>query len=114
MRMWIRALVALVALSSLTGCSEFMVQRSPGEKLYRKECSSCHGIDGGGHTVRYMGNQWANLLDDAWKYGGDRQTIEATLEEGVVWEHPSYEELSREELRAVANWVLELRGESAP
>lgn len=95
------------------GCGELIPKRSPGEKLYRKHCADCHGVNGGGHTIRYMGNPRANLTDGSWKYGGgDRIAIQETVRQGLVERHPaSLQRLDTEQVKAIADWVLKLGGE---
>lgn len=103
-------LVVAAALAlPLAGC----VERSPGEVLYRKHCADCHGLDGAGNTPRYMGNQWANLVDGAWKSGsGDEYSIAGVIREGIFGQMPANDTLSDEEVRAIVDWVLYMRGET--
>lgn len=44
------ALVSLVAAIGLGGCRQWQPApgASPGEDLYRKNCVTCHGVNGGG------------------------------------------------------------------
>ena len=106
-------LLLVGALLFVCGCGDLFVKRSPGEKLYRKNCADCHGLDGKGHTIRYMGNPNANLADSSWKYGGgDSVAIQNVLFQGLVERHPSsLQKLQSNEVKAIAGWVLELRGE---
>ncbi len=105
------ALLALLGLAT-TGCDLFE-PKDPGERVYRKLCSSCHGVDGRGNTVRYMGNAWADLTDSSWKTFGDDGSIETTIREGVFGEMPARPELTREEMRALLRYLRKLRGETA-
>lgn len=102
---------ALLALA-IGGCNSIAPRRSPGEKLYRKYCGDCHGIDAGGHTVRSMGHPYANLRDDMWKHGGDAPGLERTIREELVFQHPSFQQISGQELRQIVDHVLALRGEN--
>ena len=103
------AVAALCLAPVLAGC----VQRSPGETLYRKHCADCHGIDGSGNTPRYMGNQWANLLDDSWQdAAGDEYSLARVVREGVFAKMPGNAELSDAEVREIVGWVFHLRGET--
>ncbi|HSM15351.1 MAG TPA: cytochrome c [Thermoanaerobaculia bacterium] len=107
------ALLALVPalLAALSGC-DLILQRSEGEKLWRKHCAECHGIDGSGNTPRYMGDAWADLRDDAWRVGGDRSSIENVVREGVFARMPGYnEKLSSAEIRLIIDYLYQLRGE---
>jgi cytochrome c oxidase cbb3-type subunit 3 len=97
------------ALPLLAGC----VERSLGETLYRQHCAACHGLDGSGNTPRYMGNNWANLLDGSWKSGaGDEFSIQAVVREGVFGQMPANDSLTDDEVQAIVDWVFYLRGES--
>ena len=112
-----RLMVALATgiVVSVLGCGGLIPERSTGEKLYRKHCADCHGLDAAGHTVRYMGNPKADLTDDSWKYGGgDSAAIRETVRGGVVELHPlSLQRLDKQELEEIADWVVQLRGESS-
>ena len=100
----------------VVACDAMLVKRSTGEKLYREHCASCHGLDARGHTIRYMGNPRANLTDDDWKYGGGASVaIQSVVLQGLVERHPSsLQRLQTKEVKEIANWVLQLRGESSP
>lgn len=93
------------------GCEDLLPQRTAGEKLYRKHCADCHGLDAGGQTVRHMGDQYANLRDNMWRHGGSGKEMIYTLQNQLVFRHPTWDELSPEEIRRIVNHVLKLRGE---
>jgi mono/diheme cytochrome c family protein len=109
------ALLFVGSLLLAIGCDNVLVKRSAGEKLYRQKCASCHGLDAKGQTVRYMGSPRANLRDNDWKYGGgDSVAIQTVLLQGLVERHPaSLGKLQTGEVKEIADWVLELRGESS-
>lgn len=107
-RQWAALLALLMAASA---CNEVMPRRSAGEKLYRKHCAECHGLDAMGHTVRYMGNNYANLRDDMWRHWGDAEGMQQTLRGGLVFLHPTYDKLTDQELRQITDHILRLRGE---
>lgn len=100
------ALVGFAALS-LAACEE----RSLGERVWRRDCASCHGIDGAGNTIGYMSDAAADLLDNRWKYGGDPGSVREVVIEGVFAKMPANPDLTAEELDAVVEWLYELRGE---
>jgi len=104
-----RAGLALLALAPLAtaGCE----QRSLGERVWNRECASCHGIDAAGNTIGYMSDGNADLMDNSWKYGGDPETIREVITEGVFAKMPANPDLSPEELDAVIDWLYKLRGE---
>lgn len=109
-------LVALLLPGALLlglGCGDLVPKRSTGEKLYRKYCADCHGLDGAGQTIRYMGNPRADLTDGSWKSGGgDSVAIQQTVRQGLVERHPaSLQRLDQGQVKEISDWVLELRGE---
>ena len=84
-----------------------------GAQVYQQNCAGCHGIDGSGNTPRYMGNNWANLLDNSWKSGGgDEYSIATVVREGVYGQMPANTELSDEEITQIVDWLYTLRGET--
>lgn len=101
------ALVVVAALGT-AACEE----RSLGERVWRRDCASCHGIDAAGNTIGYMSDGNADLLDDYWKYGGDAGAIREVVTEGVFAKMPANPDLSPEELDAVVEWLFKLRGET--
>ncbi len=103
---------AALLATACDSVEDFFVKRPPGEKLYRKLCAECHGLDGAGNTPRGMGNPNNDLTDPFWKYGGDSGSIERIVREGVFGEMPAHPELSGEQLRTVVDHVLKLRGET--
>ena len=105
-----RPTLAVALLASLaSGC----VERTPGETLYREHCAHCHGVDGSGNTPRYMGDEWANLLDGSWQnVEGDEYSLARVVREGVFAKMPGNAELTEDEVREIVNWVLYLRGET--
>jgi cytochrome c oxidase cbb3-type subunit 3 len=50
--------------------------RQIGERLFLTYCSQCHGSDAGG------GRGFPNLTDNDWLYGGDPETIKASITNG--------------------------------
>lgn len=112
---WV-TLLLVGCLLPVLACDEMLVKRSTGERLYRENCADCHGLDAAGHTIRYMGVPRANLTDDDWKYGaGDSVAIQSVVLQGLVERHPaSLQRLETKEVKEIANWVLQLRGESNP
>lgn len=105
-------LMAAPLAAALGGCDDLFV-RDPGERLWRKLCAECHGLDGAGNTPRFMGNAAADLTDDYWKsFGGDRYGWESAVREGVFGQMPAFDQLSREEMKALLDHLARLRGES--
>lgn len=111
----LRAPVLFAALLSfgtiLAACHELR-SRSPEERLWRKFCADCHGLDGRGNTPKYMGNPAADLTDDYWKsFSGDRYGWEQAIREGIPGQMPPNDQLSDEEVRLILRYLAELRGE---
>lgn len=84
-----------------------------GATVYLDNCASCHGDAGEG--LRDLG---APVLNDAiWLYGGDAETIEATVRNARFGVMPSWSEtyraasgLTQAEINAVAAYVHQLGG----
>lgn len=106
--------LALSAVVTLSACKEVFPRRSEGEKLYRKHCAECHGLDAAGNTPGYMGNAYADLRDDVWKTGGDSDSMQSVVRNGVFAKMPKFDRLSAKEVRLVVDYVRELRGEKKP
>lgn len=85
--------------------------QSDGEKLWRKHCADCHGLDGSGNTPRYMGTPGADLRDAAWQFGSDRSSVENVVREGIFGQMPAFDQLSNAEMRALLDYFYKLRGE---
>jgi mono/diheme cytochrome c family protein len=105
------AVFAALAAIALAGCNELFA-KSPGERLWRKHCAECHGLDGSGNTPGYLGEVYADLLDNTWRTATpDRGSIDALVREGVFGKMPAFDQLSREEMRDLLDYLGELRGE---
>jgi mono/diheme cytochrome c family protein len=104
-------LLAFFALLA-SGCDLFE-PKDPGERVYRRLCSSCHGLDGRGNTARYMSNEWADLTDSSWKEYGDDGSIERIVREGIFGKMPAHDEISGEEMRALLGYLHQLRREAS-
>lgn len=75
-----------------------------GERIFMNNCSQCHGSDAQGSKG------FPNLTDTDWLYGGDADTIKATLTKGRAGNMPPMAAAvgSPEEVRNVAHYVLSL------
>jgi mono/diheme cytochrome c family protein len=87
-----------------------VLKRSPGEKVWRKHCAECHGVDGAGNTPGYMADTYADLRDDLWRAGGNDGAFESVITGGVFGKMPPTQ-LTPGEIRAVVAYIHELRGE---
>jgi mono/diheme cytochrome c family protein len=104
-----RVLTGAIATTLLTaGCGP----KDPGERVWGRKCSACHGRDGRGDTRFAKGRPFANLTDDAWKHGGDLASIRRLIEDGDPRSPmpPFRDRLSSEDIDAVSAHVLELWG----
>lgn len=75
-----------------------------GERLFLTYCAQCHGSDARGSKG------FPNLTDKDWLYGGDPETIEATILHGRNGQMPPMAVAlgSDKEVENVANYVLSL------
>jgi len=80
------------ALATFGACDKIFPHRSPGERLYLDNCADCHGVDGRGNTAREMGQPYADLTDDVWKFGGDDAAIATAIREGSFGLMPGFQE----------------------
>ncbi|MCA1926618.1 MAG: cytochrome-c oxidase, cbb3-type subunit III [Thiobacillus sp.] len=76
-----------------------------GRNLYLTYCSQCHGSDATG------ARGFPNLTDHDWLYGGDPDTLKATITDGRSGMMPALgEALGPQGTKEVANYVLSLSG----
>ncbi len=79
--------------------------RALGERLFLNYCAQCHGSSAQG------GKGFPNLTDNDWLYGGDPETIKATITGGRMGVMPALgAALGPEGVREVAAYVRSLSG----
>ena len=79
--------------------------RAIGKNLFLTYCSQCHGSDAAG------ARGFPNLTDGDWLYGGEPETIVATITDGRAGVMPALgEALGPDGTKEVANYVLSLSG----
>lgn len=80
--------------------------RAIGQRLFLNYCAQCHGSDAGG------GIGFPSLRDKDWLYGGEPETIKASIMEGRNGVMPALGSVvgGREGAQQVANYVLSLAG----
>jgi len=79
--------------------------RAIGQKLFLNNCAQCHGSDAAG------GRGFPNLTDHDWLYGGDPETIKASIMNGRNGVMPALgPSLGPEGTLDAANYVLSLSG----
>lgn len=92
--------------------------RGAGQAAFGDNCATCHGAGAQGAPA------YPNLNDDVWLWGGTYEDIRTTLRVGIRSEHPdtrwsqmpAYGRdgiLSRDEIAAVADYVISLSGETS-
>ncbi|MDN3667787.1 c-type cytochrome [Echinicola jeungdonensis] len=83
--------------------SEAVIQA--GKSLYQNNCVACHGADGGGGVG-------PNFTDEYWLHGGSIKDVFTVIKYGVPEKGmiPWQDQLSPEEIKQVANFVLSLQG----
>lgn len=105
----------MLSALALLACDELddrVFHRTPGEKLYRKLCADCHGIDGRGNTPKGIGNAFCDLTDNSWKTSGDTGTMALVIRQGEFGEMPAHPELTDQQVKQIVDHILKLRGES--
>ena len=95
-----RAEIANLSLAEVQADRKLM---DTADRIFRRECSACHGVDGRGQA-----NLFPNLLDVDWQWGGSPEQLEQTLRGGRNANMPAWEAIIGEENTvAVANYLLE-------
>jgi cytochrome c oxidase cbb3-type subunit 3 len=77
-----------------------------GQRLYLQNCAQCHGSDARGSKG------FPNLTDDDWLYGGDPETIKATIMHGRNGVMAAWKDVlgGDQGVTEVASYVLKLSG----
>ncbi|BBP05013.1 hypothetical protein TPL01_19130 [Sulfuriferula plumbiphila] len=79
--------------------------REMGQRLFLTYCSQCHGSDAAG------ARGFPNLTDHDWLYGGDPETIQASIANGRAGVMPALgAALGEQGTKQVASYVLSLSG----
>jgi cytochrome c oxidase cbb3-type subunit 3 len=79
--------------------------REMGQRLFLNYCAQCHASDGRG------GKGFPNLTDNDWLYGGDPETIAASITNGRSGMMPPWGKVLGEEgVKDVASYVLQISG----
>ncbi|HEU5136674.1 MAG TPA: cytochrome-c oxidase, cbb3-type subunit III [Steroidobacteraceae bacterium] len=73
-----------------------------GKTRFDALCSACHGVDGRGNPA--LGAP--NLVDDAWLYGSNIESVVAAVRDGRNGVMPAWRErLSLDEVRLITAWI---------
>jgi len=92
---------------SLSGGDVDAAMAARGAAIFGTQCSACHAADGTG--IRDFGAP--DLTDHDWLFGGDRETINATITYSRFGVMPAWEDrLDSATVRALAIWVHERGG----
>ena len=76
-----------------------------GQRLFKSNCSVCHGSDGKGNYA------FPNLTDDVWLYGGTEENIKQTITYGRNGTMPAWGPTLGKDLDAMAAYVKSLNSE---
>ena len=97
---------AQFAETSITELAKDPIALKMGQRLFADNCAICHGIDANGS------HGFPNLADKDWLFGGDPETIYATIAHGRQGAMPAWGEVIGEEgVVNVSEYVLSLSGE---
>ncbi|MCO5155717.1 MAG: cytochrome-c oxidase, cbb3-type subunit III [Aquamicrobium sp.] len=99
----VRAVAAYVrSLSGQDLSATEAARRGAGEEIFAENCASCHGEDATGMVE--LGAP--NLADDVWIYGGDAQSVQASIHGGRQGHMPHWEgRLKPLDLKVLALYV---------
>ena len=90
---------------SLSDSQHDSTAATEGQKVFKRVCFACHGMDGKG--MQAMGAP--NLTDKAWLYGGSPSTIEATILNGRRGKMPAHGDfLGEAKVHLLATYVYSL------
>ena len=78
-----------------------------GQRLFLTYCSQCHGSQGKGSKG------YPNLTDNDWLFGGELETIRASIADGRAGRMTPFGHLGNESVTDVAHYVRSLSGLSA-
>ena len=94
-------------IMSLSGAPQDALMVDAGAVVFEDNCSSCHAEDATGDIFQGA----PNLKDAIWLFGGDFETIKATVTDSRYGVMPAWEgRLSEAEIRAVSAYVHQLGG----
>ena len=97
--------LAPFAARSVSQLASDPVALNVGRNLFLNNCATCHGSDGGGAPG------FPNLADGDWLWGGDADTVLATISNGRMGVMPPWgEALGSRGVEDMLNYVLGLQG----
>ena len=98
---------ALRARRSVTATRADTAALGIGRNLFLNNCAACHGSDGAGAP------DFPNLTDDDWLWGGDPDTVVATIADGRTGVMPAWGRCSARRCRRRARLRVEPAGSQA-
>ena len=94
-------------VQQLSGQPADATAAAAGQVHFQTVCAACHGMDGKGNPL--LGAP--NLADGTWLYGGDADSIRATVLKGRNNQMPAFQDkLGEQRVRLLAAYVLKLSG----
>jgi cytochrome c oxidase cbb3-type subunit III len=97
--------LAKLDIAQLTNNSSAMQMA---QNIYNNNCAACHGSDARG------AKGFPNLRDADWLYGGDAETISATLHDGRIAAMPGWQEIVGEQgIKELVAYTQQLSGAPA-
>lgn len=104
------AVLTAVPVLLLAGSYGFTEEASPGEKVYRAQCATCHGDDGKGDTRMGKVVQTPDITQTPWKHGTSQEDVEKIVRDGSG-KMPGYKSrLTEEQIRLVSEFTRVLTG----
>lgn len=99
----IRADIAAANLAEIQNDLDLM---DAAERIFKRECSACHGPDGRGQAALFP-----NLVDIDWQWGSSAEQIEQTIRGGRIANMLAWQSiLGDENVNQVADYVSDLAG----
>jgi len=100
---------AAIADSGLAEIQNDLSLMDTAERIFKRECSACHGPDGRGQA-----NMFPNLMDVDWQWGASAEQIEQTIRNGRRPMMPAWGQvLSAENLQQVTDYVMQMSSDDA-
>lgn len=98
---WFPLLLTLLLLITFP-----VLAQQTGKQIYKTYCAGCHGAD-------LQGNSASGLVKTEWAYGGDRNSIEQNIRDGIEdTEMSAFRNvISNEEIDAVVDYILNAQEE---
>ncbi len=94
----------VIAGSSLAEIQNDLELMAVAERIFKRECSACHGPDGRGQAEMFP-----NLLDVVWQWGSTPEQIEQTIRIGRQALMPAWEaSIGQENVSLVADFIQQL------